>query len=175
MQRRSRTIRAAALTAALFVFGVGCQMFPSDFDEGPAHFPVDVGGLDYFQIVLAPGRTPESAKVVPVSLDLNGTGHLQYRAGRSPRVINSHWQAPGGKYWDDFRTDQIALTPEDTQQIFQQLVDAGAFESVRKRGEVSDKSPAYLVISIRIGKRSTIISTDRPAFFEIYDRLAKKF
>jgi len=150
----------------------GCASMSRKWEEmHRVRFKVDLSALDYVQFnrrLVKKGQKP-----VDVNIELDGSGLLQCRVGRSVRVQNDFWQSPEGGSWQDLRSDRVALSREETSSIYQRLVDAGVFDKVRdKKAQGGRKS---LVILAKMGFNKQILATDDAAFIKIFDELFARF
>jgi len=135
-------------------------------------FTVDSSALDYVNFRQAIVTSESEAPFVK-SLELSGSGYLEYTRGRSERVRDDFWQESASPNVDDLRADFIVLTQEETVAIYQRLVDAGIFDGY-KRSKASTNT-TKLLISARIHFEKKVISTTKPIYLEIFNELIAKF
>jgi hypothetical protein len=158
------------LTAGLILSGLcGCKTMEK---LGRKRFTVESSSLDWVQFsrTLAPnGAEPP----VTIHLQLDGSGYLQYRIGKSVRVRDDFWQHNTGGNWQDMQTDQIVLSRDETVAFYQRLVDAGIYD-YRKKDKERDKH-ATLAILARIDFQKKLILTNEPVFLKIFEDLLDKF
>lgn len=135
-------------------------------------FTVDSSALDYVQFRQAIVTRDSKAPFVK-SLELSGSGYLEYSRGRSERVRNDFWQESSSPNLDDLRTDFIVLTQEETVAIYQRLVDAGIFDGYQR--EKASTNATKLLVLARIHFEKKAISTTKPIYLEIFNELIAKF
>lgn len=160
-------MRACSL-AALLSTG-GCLTTGREQDR----FVADVGPLDFMQFLYVqapagPGEAPKATR-----LELSGSGHMQMSTGASRRVQDPFWTERDSAAWDDMRTDQLVLPAERTRAFFQEVVDAGFYDSEAPGAleSVPETAPEKLVILARIGSRRKVLQTQAPVFMDIFRRL----
>ena len=158
----------AYATLALSLF-CGCVSFET---LNQKRFTVDSSPLDWVQF----SRTIHGkGNVAPttIRLQLDGSGYLEYRSGRSPRVKTDFWQKTDANNWQDIQTDHIVLSREETVKFYQRLVDAGIYDRVKLTKE--EKAAASLAILARIGFEKKLTLTNDPVFIKIFDDLLANF
>jgi len=134
-------------------------------------FTVESSSLDWVQF----SRTVKVKKGNPVTirLQLDGSGYLEYREGRSGRVRDDFWQQSDDADWRDIKTDRVVLSRKDTVKIYQRLVDAGIYD--RKKQTEEEKAAATLAILARIDFEKKLVLTSDPVFIKIFDDLLANF
>ena len=76
------------LASALFASASGCASTKGDGRPPARHFAVDLSGLDWMEIVYNP-QPKDPVFKMPCKISLMGSGEVEVRMGRSPRVWNS--------------------------------------------------------------------------------------
>ena len=148
----------SARAASLFLLSAvlwpsGCQTLE------PAHFEVEPSSLDYVEFVYHPQATNGSASRV-CRLLLSGSGMVECRVGTSARVSDEFWGEPDGSQWDDMVVDRVVLSGEDTQRVFQRIVDSG-FLSAKETPSVQPVPGMARLIAVgRIDGRKRVLIAD---------------
>jgi hypothetical protein len=135
-------------------------------------FTVEHSSLDWVQF----SRTvngKDDKNPVTVRLQLDGSGYLELRTGRSTRVKDDFWQQSATDNWQDIRTDRVVLSQDETVKIYQRLVDAGVYDRTKQRKE--ERAKATLAILARIDFEKKLVVTNDPVFIKIFDDLLAKF
>ena len=167
MNRRNiRSILGIVQISGALALASGCAALSQ------LRFTVDASALDYVQFRQAIVTSDSEAPYVK-SLELSGSGYLEYTRGRSERVRNDFWQESSSPDLDDLRTDFIVLTQEETVAIYQRLVDAGFFDGYQR--EKASTNTTKLLILARIHFEKKVISTTKPIYLEIFNELIAKF
>ncbi len=164
----SKTTILTFLCIALTFF-CGCASFESLSQK---RFTVESSSLDWVQF----SRTIQGDdKVEPktIRLQLDGSGYLEYKSGKSSRVKNDFWQESEADNWQDLQTDHIVLSQEETVKYYQRLVDAGIYDRVKQTKE--EKAVASLAILARIDFEKKLTLTSDPVLIKIFDELLAKF
>lgn len=114
------------LLASFIMLFVGCR-WNSGMDV--PYFKVEKSGLNWVEI-----RQYETAgRQHRIRLRIDGNGMVTVRDGTSALVGNTFAANNKHENWEDIREKRITLSEDDTNLIFQSLVDAGVFE---KPGEI---------------------------------------
>ncbi len=135
-------------------------------------FTVEPSSLDYVQFrqtEIVVGDEPPYVK----SLELGGSGYLEYSRGKSERVTNDFWQESSSPHLNDIQTDFRVLTQDETVAIFQRMVDAGVFDG-HQRDKARPDATKLLVLA-RMHFEKKVIVTTNPVYLEIYNELLAKF
>ena len=141
----------------------------------PPRWDVELSSLDYVQFLSSPPpRAPDERPMV-IKIELSGTGYLTLQAGRSERVNDAFWRERSGSTWDDLRRDQLVLSRERTEVLFQRLVDMGFFERKFPEVKEGDEAARALVVLGSINKRRKIRITDDPRVWSLFDELLREF
>jgi len=162
-------------TTALTIFCITLTIFcgcASLETLSQKRFTVESSSLDWVQF----SRTIQgNDKEVPrtIRLQLDGSGYLEYRSGKSSRVKNDFWQESNSDHWQDMHTDHLVLSKSDTLKYYQRLVDAGIYDRVRLSKE--EKAIASLAILARIDFEKKLTLTSDPVLIKIFDDLLAKF
>lgn len=135
-------------------------------------FKVEYSPLDYVQFSRT--ITDSDGKPLSVHLQLDGSGYLECRVGRSSRVGNDFWEDPTGKggSWHDMRSDRIVISREEMLSVYQKLVDAGVFDKVKRD---KNKKTHKLAVLAKMGFEKNLLMTDDPVFLRIFDELLARF
>ena len=146
----------------------GCTTFDS---MNQKRFTVESSSLDWVQFsrtVKIKGEDP-----VTVRMQLDGSGYLEYREGRSVRVKNDFWQQSTDTNLTDIKTDRVVLSQDETVKIYQRLVDAGIYDRIKQTKD--QKAEATLAILARIDFEKKLVVTNDPVFIKIFEDLLEKF
>jgi hypothetical protein len=160
-----RLMHTAILTAALTTL-TGCTSLTQ------VRFTVEPSSLDYAQFRASRPSTKGEAPTV-IKLELAGSGYLEYRSGRSERVRDGFWQESESPDWQDLRKDHLVLTQDETVAIYQRLVDAGIFDTLKR--EKPSNSPSALAVLLNIRFRKKVILTNDPVYIQIFEELLARF
>ena len=163
---RNHLISASlAITLSLLA---GCQTFDS---MNEVRFEVDPSPLDYLQLRrVLPATADRPAQVV--RFDLSGLGYLEYQAGRSERTSDPFWQQSDKADWQDLRRDVVTLTPEETQLVFQHVVDTGIFDRFPQK---TDPERHYKVaVMARVAFEKSFRFSDDATFIQLFDALLRR-
>ena len=163
--------RIMTVLVALMMFS-GCASISNTWTKlHQKRFKVDLSPLDYVQFSRRIGV--QGGQPLEVHLELDGSGALECRIGRSIRVQNDFWQTPEGGDWRDLRCDRVVLTKEQTRDVYQRLVDAGVFDDIKPKKDIAKKDA--LVILAKMGFEKKAIVTDDPVFNKIFKELLHNF
>ena len=135
-------------------------------------FTVEESSLDYVHFRQTEIVDGDKAPIVK-ALELNGSGYLEYRTGRSERVRDGFWQESTSPHLEDLHTDRLVLSQEETVAFYQRLVDAGIFDGIQKE-KATEGAPKILVYA-RIAFEKRVIITTNPVYAEIFDELLSRF
>jgi len=135
-------------------------------------FTVEHSSLDWVQFSRTIKGNDEKNPVT-VRLQLDGSGYLEFRSGRSSRVKDDFWQQSPTDNWQDIRTDRVVLSQDETVKIYQRLVDAGVYDRIKQTKE--EKAEATLAILARIDFEKKLVVTNDPVFIKIFEDLLAKF
>ncbi len=166
MNLKTTILTTSCITLSLLC---GCVSFET---LNQKRFTVDLSPLDWVQF----SRTihgKENVAPVTIRLQLAGSGHLEYRSGRSTRVKTDFWQKTDSANWQDIQIDYIVLSRQETERIYQRLVDAGVYDKVKLSKE--ETAAASLAILARIGFEKKLTLTSDPVLIKIFDELLAKF
>ena len=165
-----------ALSCAVCVLWValftGCTTL---YTPEPVRFDVEVTPLDYVQFMYKPGVGVYNFSKNPIRAELSGSGYADARTGQSERVSDSFWQQEKTSAWHDLRVDHLVLSPKETTDLFQALVNAGVYDNVSHDASAGKDNHEFLVIQARIGHKKKTVFTSDPVFMEIFRRLWKEF
>ncbi|MDD2598010.1 MAG: hypothetical protein PHO37_02125 [Kiritimatiellae bacterium] len=122
-----KNILFSILVAAL-TFSSGCF---DPFYHNP-YFKVDESGLNWLEIY---HKQISGKKLVRVRID--GNGVIKVKEGTSPLVGDGFAHDNSHENWEDIRDYRLTVSREETNRIFQELVNNGLFLEQKK----SDDSP----------------------------------
>jgi hypothetical protein len=161
-------ISSTILSCLALILMCGCTTLDN---MNKKRFTVESSSLDWVQF----SRTVKVKDEDPVTvrLQLDGSGYLEYREGRSGRVKDDFWQQSNDDNWRDIKTDRIVLSRDDTVKIYQRLVDAGIYDRIKQTKE--QKAKATLAILARIDFEKKLVLTSDPVFIKIFDELLSNF
>lgn len=135
-------------------------------------FTVEQSSLDY-ALFRTSHPSPNGGPPTVIKLELQGSGYLEYRSGKSERVRDGFWQESESPDWQDLHRDRIVLTQEETVAIYQRLVDAGIFDTTR--GDKPTDNPSALAVMASIRFKKKLILTSDPVYVDIFNELLARF
>ena len=157
----------------LFTCLSGCKTFE------PKPMVVESGFRDYTIITYHPPFDAKRADTqMLVRLELNGSGLLSCIQGRSPRVHDAWWTQPDSEdenIWQNYSTDRVVVSQEDLKKILQKLVDIGCLKKKQQGDQRQIKTAEYVIIQLRIKKKSGFVMTDSPEALQLYRDLYSRF
>lgn len=95
----------------------------------PKRFTVRESSLNWVEIVYMGTNQPAST----ARISLIGNGNIQMRSGTSPRVLDDFAADTAHPNWNDYRQQEVQLPAAEMRQIFQSLVNRGAYDPEPKR------------------------------------------
>ena len=108
-----------------------------------------------------------------INLRIDGNGIVVVKEGTSPLVINSFAHNTDSAHWDDIREHRFQLPPEETNMIFQNLVNSGLFVKRTKSlfsGSAATNETSFVFVSANI-RNKTAGSNDPITDPELLDAL----
>lgn len=166
MNLKTNTLTISCITLSLFC---GCVSFETLSQK---RFTVESSALDYVQFSRTiDNKSKETSRTIWIQL--NGSGYLECRIGKSSRVKTDFWQNTESDNWQDLQTDHIVLSREETLKYYQRLVDAGVYDKVKQTKE--EKASTSLAIFAKISFEKKLTLTSDPVFIKIFDELLNKF
>ncbi len=171
--RPGRRLRNHALAAMLcLALGGGCSSWSGVPDA--VQFDVSISNLDWVEIAYLPAPG-ESLFRQPCRLSLMGSGEIEFRTGRSPRLWDAFSNAVEDPHWNDLYEDRRHIGQERMQALYQQLVDAGLFPRYSRHLMTLDGSGPGIRINAQIGRERTIRLTDDPRIVRVVEQTLRLF
>ncbi len=135
--------------------------------------PVAISNLDWVEIRFLPHPSDPLFDSV-CRLSLYGSGEIEFRTGRSPRVEDAFSTAVDDPDWNDLRTDRQHVGQERMQALYQELVDAGLFPR-RGAGPPPRRSVPLVRVNARIGRERVLRLTDDRRIVALVERILASF
>lgn len=155
---------------SMVIVMTGCQTVE------PKRVVVEPGFRDYAIVTYHPKFDQASEKDrLLIRLELNGSGLLTSIQGRSSRVRSSWWSDSDKDNWDDYASDRLFINAEDLKDTLQSIADLGILDRKRQGDHRTDALSPYLVLQVRIGKKSGLLMTDSAEAMTIYNELYTRF
>jgi hypothetical protein len=105
--------------------GLGCAL------TKPKRFTVTNSPLNWVEIVYLGTNSPSPT----ARISLIGNGSIQLRRGASPRVLDDFAGNTAHPKWDDYRQEEMNVSPAEMHQILQALVNRGVFDKEPKHAK----------------------------------------
>ena len=173
--KTTAAIFALALSTALIFSGCASKP-PVDGDGRIIHkqFEVEVSGLDWIEIVYFPASDdPEIRNICRLSI--YGTGEIQFRTGRSPRLADAFSDAVNDPYWNDYYSDRIHLDREGIQQVYQFFVDEGIVPKNQTRVNKQPYTKPYITVAAQIGNEKVRLLTGNKHLVQLTEEAMENF
>lgn len=142
------------LLASLIVVFTGC-IWHSGINE--PYFKVESSNLNWVEI-----RQYETVGLKRrIRLRIEGNGIVTVKDGTSALVGNSFAANNKSDSWEDIREKRITISEEDTNRIFQSLVDAGLFETyeaipfIDEKPKPSTNETSFVYVAANINNKTT--------------------
>ena len=151
---------------------------PGNVREGTLpgkQFEVKASSLNWAEIAYTP-RAGDRDFHHPCRLSLYGSGEIQFRTGRSPRVFDDFSHKVDDPYWNDIVEDRAHIGEEAMRDVFQELVDAGVFYDDRYRvSKGEEPQPPMVRIRAKFDGNDTMRVVDNRRVVDIVERILSLF
>ena len=148
--------KAAAAIAAALVIG-GCGPFWVDPYITVKESSLNWVAIHYYDM----NRTP----IRRIGVEIRGNGLVVVRKGSSELVSNDFAKRYDDKNWGKIKTYRVQISPEDANNIFQNLVNHGLLDR-EKTGKASRKSRHERFIAVKANLSNTTYSDNVNMFEE---------
>jgi hypothetical protein len=120
-------------------------------------------------------RPRDPVFATPCRVTLMGSGHIEFRTGRSPQVSKSFFDKVDDPHWNDLYTDRLNIGDDAMEALFQEFVDAGLFPRWSPRHRKEDMTTPFVKINAKIGQERTLrVLSDRRTV-RIVERILSQF
>ncbi len=170
--RPARGFVAALVSMLCLACGGGCASWSGRPET--LRFEVSISNLDWVEIAYLPAPGDPLFQQ-PCRLSLMGSGEIEFRTGRSPRLWDSFSDAVEDPDWNDLYEDRRHVGQDRMQELYQQFVDAGLFPRYTRHLIALDGSGPGIRINAQIGRERVLRLTDDPRIVRVVERMLRLF
>ena len=173
MNTSLNTFAALATAIALCLAGSGCIATGKDGRFRHEQFPVGISDLDWLTILYEPAGGADALTRHHVRISVAGTGEVECRTGRSPRVTNSFSLQTDHPHWNEIISDRTYLPKNEIAAVFQRFVDEGVIAHFPPKSPPATRPAVFIKGNISAYKISLL--TDNPHLVSLVEEILANF